>query len=209
MGTNGIKYSCTGVILAGGMNKRFLGKEKAFLKVGKSRIMDRIFIVFKALFEEIVLVTNNPAAFLEWDVTIVTDVFNVRSALTGIHTGLFYSAYSHAFISACDTPFLNKEIVKYLLSCIDSTTDVILPLTSAGLEPLCAVYSKTILSNIEKQLRHGNLKIQNAFGKYHVQKISEPQLRDKDPELLSFFNINTPEDLATARKIEAKRGQHG
>jgi molybdopterin-guanine dinucleotide biosynthesis protein A len=197
------------VILAGGMNKRFLGKEKAFFKIGESRIMDRIFIVFKALFKEIVLVTNNPTAFLEWDLTIVTDVFNVRSALTGIHTGLFYSTYPHAFFSACDTPFLKKEIVKYLLSCIDSKTDVILPQTSAGFEPLCAVYSKKLLSNIEKQLRHGNLKIQRAFGKHHVRRITEPELREKEPELLSFFNINTPEDLATARKIETKRGEHG
>ena len=83
-----MKISCSGVILAGGLNTRFSGKEKALVRVGGKRIIDRILAVFNGLFEEIILVTNNPLRYIEWDVNIVTDLFPIRSSLTGIHAGL-------------------------------------------------------------------------------------------------------------------------
>ena len=97
---------CTGVILAGGENRRFSGKNKAFVQVAGKRILDHIYGVFSDLFEEIILVTNNPLQYLEWDFNIVTDLFSIRSSLTGIHAGLFYATNPHAFFAACDTPFL-------------------------------------------------------------------------------------------------------
>ncbi|MBW1696540.1 MAG: molybdenum cofactor guanylyltransferase [Deltaproteobacteria bacterium] len=199
-----MKYSLSGVILAGGMSKRFSGKEKALLTVGESRIIDRIFAIFQEIFEEIILVTNNPLCFLEWNANIVTDIFSIRSALTGIHAGLFYSTYSHAFFCACDTPFLKKEIVNYVISCVTPKLDVILPATSAGLEPLCAVYSKNILPAIEKHLSTGDYKIAHAIKKCRIHRIPESELRYRDPKLLSFFNVNTPEDLKKAKEIESK-----
>ena len=209
MNTNSRKYFCTGVILAGGLSKRFSGNEKAFLKVGHTRIIDRIFSIFEELFEEIILVTNQPLHYLEWDVNIVTDIFPKRSALTGIHTGLFYATYSHSFFCACDLPFLKKDIVDYLISRlerVETKPDVILPETPAGLEPMCAVYSKRMLNSIENQLLHDNFKIQDAFGKHRILRITSSILSEMDPTFLSFFNINTPEDLAKAQEIEMKRG---
>ena len=206
---NSKKYFCTGVILAGGLSKRFSGKEKAFLKVGQTRIIDRIFSIFEELFEEIILVTNQPLHYLEWDVNIVTDIFPKRSALTGIHTGLFYATYSHAFFCACDLPFLKKDIVEYLISRLERMEpkpDVILPETPAGLEPLCAVYSQRMLNFIENQLSQDNFKIQDAFGKHRILRINASTLKEMDPAFLSFFNINTPEDLAKAEEIDMKRG---
>ena len=103
---------CTGVILCGGLAKRFDGREKAFLRIGKERLLDRIYSVFKELFDDIILVTNTPLQFIEWDLNIVTDLFDIRSSLTGIHAGLFYASNPYAFFSACDAPFLKKEIVE-------------------------------------------------------------------------------------------------
>ena len=80
---------CTGVILSGGLNTRFDGKNKAFVSIGGRRIIDRLLEVFSDLFDDIILVTNHPDQFLRWDLTIVTDIFDLRSSLTGIHTGLF------------------------------------------------------------------------------------------------------------------------
>ncbi len=79
---------CSGVILAGGRNSRFGGREKAFLPVGGKLLFERIYEVCRPLFDELILVTNNPAAYLRWDLHIVTDLFAVRSSLTGIHAGL-------------------------------------------------------------------------------------------------------------------------
>ena len=100
---------CTGVILSGGLSTRFNGNNKAFIRVHGKRIIDRLYEVFSDLFDEIILVTNQPLQFLEWDLTIVTDLFSVRSSLTGIHAGLFYMKNPFAFFSIEDEPLYNAR----------------------------------------------------------------------------------------------------
>ena len=193
--------SCTGVILSGGLAKRFDGREKALLRIGDERILDKIYRVFSDLFDDIILVTNRPLQFTDWDLNIVTDLFDIRSSLTGIHAGLFYASNPYAFFSACDAPFLKKQIVETVLEGIDENIDIVIPETSAGREPLCAAYSKRCLNLAEQHLKQEKLKIQLAFRKCRIKTISEKKLRERDPELLSFFNINTPEDLERAREM--------
>ncbi len=192
---------CTGVILSGGLAKRFDGTEKALLRIGQDRILDKIYSIFKGLFDDMILVTNTPLQFTEWDLNIVTDLFDIRSSLTGIHAGLFYASNPYVFFSACDAPFLKREIVETVLEGIDDNIDIVIPETSAGREPLCAAYSKRCLIIAEQHLNKQKLKIQLAFRKCRIKTISEKKLREKDPELLSFFNINTPEDLERAQEM--------
>jgi molybdopterin-guanine dinucleotide biosynthesis protein A len=197
--------SCTGVILSGGLNTRFGGQNKALSKVGGKAIIDRLLDVFSGLFDEIVLVTNHPQAFLKWDLTIVTDIFDQRSSLTGIHTGLFYASNPYAFFSACDAPFLKKELVEVLLDQIEQKMDIIMPKTPAGFEPLCAIYSKRCLKPAADHINANKLKIQWAFRSNRIKYVPETLLRGVDPELRSFFNVNTPEDLAKAEAMVAAR----
>ena len=194
---------CTGVILSGGLNTRFDGKNKAFVSIGGRRIIDRLLEVFSDLFDDIILVTNHPDQFLQWDLTIVTDIIDLRSSLTGIHTGLFYMKNPYAFFSACDTPFLKKELVEILVEQIEQKLDIIMPQTAAGFEPLCAIYSKRCLKPAEDHLRANKVKIQWAFRSNRIKHIPENQLRTVDPELRSFLNINTPPDLARAEEMVA------
>jgi molybdopterin-guanine dinucleotide biosynthesis protein A len=192
---------CTGVILSGGLNTRFDGKNKAFISVGGRRILDRLLDVFSDIFDEIILVTNNPEDFLQWDLKIVTDIFDLRSSLTGIHTGLFYSSNPYAFFSACDTPFLKKELVEVLTAQMEPKIDIVMPETAAGFEPLCAIYSKRCLKPAADHLRANKLKIQWALRSNRIKNIPEKLLREVDPELMSFFNINTPQELARAEEM--------
>jgi molybdopterin-guanine dinucleotide biosynthesis protein A len=196
---------CSGVILAGGQNRRFSGQNKAFLDIVGTNTLDRIYHLFTDLFEEIILVTKDPRQYLHYDMLIVTDFFDVPSSLTGIHAGLFYSSNPYAFFTACDTPFLKKELVQTVLDCIDPGFDAVIPETSKGMEPLCAAYSKNSLNTIEQHLVQNKLKIIRIFKKRRVKMISEKVLRQADPKLLSFFNINTPEDLIRAEHL-AKAG---
>ena len=198
-----MKTPCTGVILAGGQNTRFSGTNKAFIRVGGKRILDRIYGVFEELFEEIILVTNDPLQYIEWNFNIVTDLFPFRSSLTGIHAGLFFTTTSHAFCAASDIPFLKKELVETILDSIEPNIDIVIPATSKGLEPLCSVYSKKCLKPIEQQLIKQDLKIQTIFEKVRVKKLPENILRQNDPDLLSFYNINSPDDLARAKNVES------
>jgi len=196
-----MKYGCTGVILAGGQSKRFSGRNKALLLVGGEPILDRIYRLFDELFEEVILVTNDPLAYLPWDVTIVTDLYDTRSSLTGIHAGLFYARMPYAFFSACDTPFLQKNLVCHILDAIEPRLDVIVPQTTAGLEPLCAVYSKRCLASIAHNLDIKQFKILEFYRKVRTKRIGEHALRRWDPELTSFFNVNSPRDLPEAERI--------
>ena len=195
------KYPCTGVILSGGLATRYDGTEKALLQVGGIRLLDRIYEIYTELFDEIILVTNTPQKFLEWDLLIVPDLFPIRSSLTGIHAGLFFMTNPFAFISACDTPFLKKDVVETIIEKIESDIDIIMPETSAGLEPLCAVYSRRCLETAQHHLEQEKLKVIKAFRKSRMKMISEKALRKKDPDLLSFFNINTSDDLKRAEEM--------
>lgn len=199
----------TGIILAGGKNKRFGGENKAFLRVGEKRIMDRVYDVMRPFCYEIVIAANNPLDYLEWGAKITTDIFSDRSSLTGLHAGLTLAQTPHAFVCACDAPFLKKAVVKTILEAIDSHIDIVVPETEKGLEPLCAVYSKRCLPMIELALARKNFAIRNIYNMSRVKTISEKALRRLDPELASFFNVNTPEDLKIAEAMAAMLGSKG
>jgi molybdopterin-guanine dinucleotide biosynthesis protein A len=196
-----MKVSCSGIILAGGLNTRFSGKQKAFLTVGGERIVDRHYRIFRETFDEIILVTNDPVKYLDWDLNIVTDLFPVRSSLTGIHAGLFHSRAPYAFFAACDIPFLKKDVVKAVVAAITPGIDAVIPETAAGREPLCAAYSTGCLPTVTRHLAKNRLKIQLFLNKMRVKTIPEKRLRRLDPQLLSFFNINSPEDLIRAEAL--------
>jgi len=196
-----MKNNCTGVILAGGRNSRFAGKNKALIRIGGKRILDRIYEVLSILFDKIMLVTNDPLQYMEWDFEMVTDIFPIRSSLTGIHAGLFYITTPYAFFVACDVPFLKKELVETLLSGIEPNIDIVTPETSKGYEPLCSIYSRQCLKPIERHIENNSFKIQQIFQTVRVKKISENILRTVDPNLSSFLNINTPDDLNGAKQI--------
>ena len=196
-----MKLPCSGVILSGGLATRYDGTEKALLRVGGVRLLDRIYDIYTELFDEIILVTNSPQKYLDWDLLIVPDLFPIRSSLTGIHAGLFFMTNPFAFISACDTPFLKKEVVETVIERIESDIDIVMPKTSAGFEPLCAVYSRRCLETAQQHLEQEKLKVIKAFRKSRMKTISEKVLRQKDPDLLSFFNINTSDDLQRAAEM--------
>jgi molybdopterin-guanine dinucleotide biosynthesis protein A len=108
-----------------------------------------------------------------------------------------------AFFSACDTPFLKKELIETLIENIEQKIDIVMPETAAGFEPLCAIYSKRCLKPAEQHLKENKLKIQWAFRGNRIKNIPENILRKKDPDLVSFFNINTPVDLELAEEMAA------
>lgn len=193
--------ACTGVILAGGENTRFSGEQKTLMKIGGIRILDRIFEVMNAVFDDIILVTNTPEQYLEWDATIVTDLLPVKSSLTGIHAGLFYTRTDYAFFTAGDTPFLKKEMVAAVVDGIFPGIDIVMPETGSGREPLCAVYARSCLEPARASVENGRFKIMRTFRKKNIKVISEKAARKVDPHLISFFNVNTPEDLQRARII--------
>ena len=199
--------SVTGVILAGGKSTRFSGTNKALIRIGNERILDRILRVFRPVFQEILLVTNEPARCLQWDVKIVADLYGVHSSLIGLHAGLFHAGGSHAFVSACDTPFLVPELVKEIVSRVRPETDILIPETASGLQPLCAVYSRRCLQPIERIFQQERFNIRDFFPQVRVETISATDIRRFDEKEVSFININTAADLSEAEAALAGFGR--
>ena len=195
------KQKASGVILSGGLCSRHGGRNKALIDVGGEKIIDRIYQVMKGIFDDLILVTNEPNVYRHLDAKIVTDIYPCRSAMTGLHAGLNAAENTHAFFTACDAPLIKKELVELMLENYRSDYDVLVPETSAGMEPLFAVYSKRCLPFIEHHLEQHNFKIRDVYKYLNVSSVREETLRCKDDELISFFNINTPELVDVARDM--------
>ena len=97
-------------------------------------------------------------------------------------------------------PFLNQALLSYMIEVSDGF-DFVLPHINNQFEPLHAVYSKNCIAPIEFILKQGRKVIIELFNFVKVRYIEAEEVDRFDPQHLSFFNINTKEDLELARKI--------
>jgi molybdopterin-guanine dinucleotide biosynthesis protein A len=183
----------TGVILSGGRNRR-MGENKAFLPMNGERLIDRTVRLFRAVFQEVIIVTSTPTDYLDQDATIVTDILPEKGALGGIYTGLFYARGEYAFIAACDMPFLNRAFMEQMIS-RTAGYDIIVPAPPDGLQPLHAVYARRCLPVIRGLIERDRLKITGFYPGHRLLTLSPEVIRSFDPEGRMFLNVNTPEDL--------------
>ena len=184
----------TGIILAGGKNSR-MGINKAFLEIDGTRVIDNILAVYRKIFSEIIIVTNDPLFYTEFSETlIVTDIYKEKGALGGIYTGLFYATYDYSFVAACDMPFLNEDFIIYLTEQTDKF-DIVVPELPEGFQPLHAIYSRICLSHIKKLLIANKLKITGFYKEVRPLGISEEKIKPFNKDGRLFLNVNTPEDL--------------
>jgi FdhD protein/molybdopterin-guanine dinucleotide biosynthesis protein A len=182
-----------GVLLAGGKSSRF-GSNKALAFFQGKPLISHAAELFSRLFSETLLVTNNPEtyAFLGWPMT--GDIFVGSGPLAGIHAALNKVASPQILVIGCDMPLIQEPLIRLL--CRESAGwGVVVPELKQGLEPLCAVYQKSCLTVIEGNLNEGQRKLNRLFEQLQTKKIPEPILRQADPKLLSFENINRLPDL--------------
>jgi molybdenum cofactor guanylyltransferase len=191
----------TGILLAGGKSRR-MGVDKRFLKLGGETLVRRALLVYERLFTEILIVVAEPAPELaDMGHQIVTDLIPYCATLGGLYTGLSRACRPRIFAAACDMPFLNPTLIGHLLECYDD--DVVMPKLATGLQPMHAVYSKACLPYFERMMANHNLSIQSVLGHHELRTrlVAEEVVRTFDPQLLSFLNLNTPEDMELARHI--------
>jgi molybdopterin-guanine dinucleotide biosynthesis protein A len=188
----------TGIILSGGKSIR-MGENKAFIRVGGVPIIKRIHDLFKELFQEVIIVTNQKDLFSNFDSRVYSDLIPGKGALGGLYTGIFYSSFHYSFCVACDMPFIRKPLVQYLIENIDGE-DVIVPRTKDGLQPLHAIYSKNCVNPIREIIQEGKSKIIDIYNQVNVKIVDEKDFLCFDPEGESFINVNTPEELLSLRR---------
>jgi molybdopterin-guanine dinucleotide biosynthesis protein A len=192
------------IILAGGESRR-LGKDKAFIQIGGIRLLDYVYGKCQKLFSEILIVTNQPHQFTEYQTPIIVDELRGAGSVGGLYTGLMRANNYHSFCVACDMPFLKLELMAYLIE-QRFNNDVVIPRTKAGLEPLHALYSKRCIDPMKKLLEKGDFKISHLLSEVRVRYCDEEEIKRIDPSLSSFVNINTKKDLYKIQKM-LKGGQ--
>jgi FdhD protein len=188
----------TAVILAGGKSSR-MKSNKALLPFSGELFIERIHRQMTALFSEVILVTNTPEFYRFLPCRMVSDEFPGLGSLAGIHAGLKHSKTEHIFVVACDMPYLNSELMRQMISKAQES-DVVIPESDGGFEPLHAVYSKNCLPAMEEALKDGKSKIVDCLDWSKVTVLTKDEIAAVDPEFHSFRNINTPEEYFRFRE---------
>jgi molybdopterin-guanine dinucleotide biosynthesis protein A len=188
------------IVLAGGRSAR-LGGDKSSLHLGGGSLLQRIISRLAPLSSEVFVVlaqgseeTSPPGA------RTVTDIYPNKGPLGGIYSGLMSARDFHSIVVACDMPFLNTDLLRYM-SELAHEFDVVIPAMGDKLEPLHAIYSRNCLEPIEGLLKQSKLKITKLLPQVRVRYVGQDELDRFDPEHLSFFNINTKNDLKRAREL--------
>ena len=191
-------------MLAGGKNLR-LGRNKALESIGDKSLIERVAERLGPLTSRIIIVTSQEKLQLPagCQAEILTDVYDNTGPLSGIYTGLLASRSLQSIVVACDMPFLNIGLLRYMLE-LSRDFDAVVPrLDERMIEPLHAVYSRSCLDNMKTRLENNQLKVHAFLETVNVRYVERVECQKYDPQLLSFFNINYQSDLDRAIKLAA------
>jgi molybdopterin-guanine dinucleotide biosynthesis protein A len=155
--------------------------------------------VVTPLFSHVLINSNQPALYREWDVPVIPDMLPNKGALGGIYTALQAAPTIYVFCVACDMPFFNSDLLQAMVVQSEAY-DALVPCLPDGLHPLHAIYSKHCLSSIETLLRQNRLKISGFFPLVNIRYLNTEDIQPFDPHFESFINLNTWEDVEKARK---------
>ncbi len=189
------------IILCGGKSSR-LGTDKGLLKLDGKTLVQYSIDTVKPLCNEIIICSNNPD-YKKFGYPFVEDIYTNMGPIGGIHSGLNYSGTGINFILSCDMPFISSDAISYILANSDNFPAVIPIHDNKRLEPLCGVYSKSMLPLIEKQIEKKDLKLMNLISASRHSEIEfHTGLSFYHPRL--FFNINDKDSLETAIQLLSK-----
>lgn len=189
----------SGVVQAGGQSTRMGGAPKALLDVGGCRIIERVVAAVAPAVDDVLIVTNTPELYAFLGVPMVPDLRPDHGSLGGIYSGLMAAPGHAAFTVACDMPFLSTEVVRFLVRRAGEA-EVVIPRVGGQLETLHAIYARACLPHMEAALAAGRLKITGFFDRVRVLEVSEAEMAGLADPALVFMNVNTPAELAEARR---------
>lgn len=196
------------VVLAGGQSRRF-GYDKALLRLGFETLLERTISKLLTVTRETVVVGPRAGLVFPTRVRAVADELPGAGPLAALLTGLRACQYPLALVVSCDLPFLNPVLMAYLLH-VARHFDAVVPQVGGRLEPLHAVYSKKCIPALSALVESGArdaVRLVESGAQDNVKVVPEEELRAVDPGLLSFFNLNTQDDLLRARRILSGAGK--
>jgi len=200
---NHLKIKMTGAILAGGQSRR-MGFNKAFIETSQGgSIIERTVRIVRSIFDPAFIVANDTAVYGGLGLAVHEDIIKGAGSLGGIYTALYRSESEHAFVTACDMPYLDPGCVRAAADRAGEA-DCVIPFIGGLLHPMHAAYSRRCMSVIEDMVRAGNLRINDLFGRIDTMRLTEADFPGLDIAR-SVENVNTKDDLKRAGIDEERR----
>jgi len=188
----------SGFVLAGGKSTR-MGHDKAAINLNGRTLLEHALAALRAVCRDVAILGKHELyGALS---PVYEDAFPGCGPLGGIHAALANSQTQFNLVIAVDTPFLAPRFLSYLAErAVTSGAVVTTPEIDNYTQPLCTVYSLDFLPIAEQALRLGNYEIVSLFPQAQTLVIKESELRKVSFAAGMFENLNTPEDLARARR---------
>jgi molybdenum cofactor guanylyltransferase len=192
----------SGLILAGGSSRR-MGSDKAALRLGGRTLLDRTISVLESVADEVLVVGPRHHAPSASKVRLVQDDVPNAGPLGGLLTGLRRVNGSYAVTVACDLPFLEADVLRFLLE-LAPAYDAVVPRVDGQNQTLHAVYSRSIDTVIARHIARGQFSLDGVLPELNVRWVDVSELESAGLECRSFVNANTPEDWEAALRLAAK-----
>lgn len=191
---DGLKEISAG-ILAGGKSSR-MGQNKALIRLGNERIIDRLSKELSGL-SEVIISAGSIGAYEDLGLPVVYDVHDGIGPIEGIYQILLHAKEEYVFICAADMPYVSSDIVAFLSGYISSDNDCYVITDDEHIQPLCAIYSKKALPVIAELIAAGKYRLSEIFAGVRTKYIS---LKYTSFDRKVVRNFNTREDLAELGK---------
>lgn len=192
----------SGIILAGGRSQR-MRTNKALMDFNKDLMINKVISGLGKSVSEIIIVTNEPAEYIDFDAMLVTDLIPRHGPLSGIHAGLKAASFNFGFVVACDMPFLNPNLISYMIDQV-AGYDAVVPRIGEYYQPLHALYSKKCVPLIEERIKEGAFKVTSFYPDINIRYVDGDEISKFADINKVFFNINDRDDLAKALKLEGE-----
>jgi molybdenum cofactor guanylyltransferase len=193
----------TVAVQAGGRSSR-MGTDKALVRLHGVPLIEHLLQRLAGLGDEVLITTNRPQDYAYLGLPMASDPEPGAGALHGLHTALQAAGGETVLVMACDMPFVSRPLVEHMLQQMEGA-DLVVPRRGGEYEPLHAVYSKRCLPALQAALERGERRMISFFHSLRLHTLDQAEIDRFDPQGLSFFNVNTPEDLRQAERILAQK----
>ena len=186
--------NASAIVLCGGRSRR-MGRDKASLPFGDATLLERVVAAVVSVTDEVVVVGRSSPT--QSSVRVMPDATEGLGPLGGLLTGLDAATRPHVLLVSCDLPLLVPGVLGRLLALVGDA-DACVPRIAGRAMPTCAVYATRVADIVRARLQTDDRSLRGLLDTMRVRWVDADELRDVDPDLLSFLDCDTPEEYAAA-----------
>jgi len=197
-----------GILLAGGKSSRMGGGDKCLRPLGGRPILAHIIARLRPQVSDLIVNANGDVArFAAFGLPVVEDsIAGFAGPLAGVLAGLRWiethrPEIGYGVTVATDTPFFPADLVQRFLAELGDPPALCVARSDEGVHPVIGLWPVALADDIEDALNRGMRKVGDFAAQHGAIAVPFPPVKIGGREIDPFFNINRPEDLATAEAL--------